>query len=89
MLRVDTSAGRFLCEVRQAGDIGSTLVVGEFGNDISMMPRSNSEWRGFDGGELGADDDKSDGLSETIDHLPFDGISMPGASFLGDVGKDP
>ena len=56
------------------GDIGSTLVVGDAGIEISCIPGSNIELRGFEVGELGTDDGaNSEGCSEKTDHR-FEGI---------------
>ena len=55
-----------------SGEAGSTLVVGELGTDTSTMPRSKTELRrGFDWGEVGAEDGaNSEGISDIRDQRP-------------------
>ncbi len=55
--------------------MGSTLVVGDVGKDMSAMPRSNMELRGLDRGELGTEDGaNSEGFSESVDQRGFNGM---------------
>jgi len=84
LLRPESSDSCFLCDALQTGDIGSTLVVGEVGSDMSNMPLSNMDDRFADGGELGAEDGaNSDGLSDTRDQRPYGVMEMVEAESLG------
>lgn len=84
LLLAESSDSCFLCDPLQTGDVGSTLVVGEVGSDMSNKPLSNMDDRFAEGGELGAEDDvNSDGLSERRDQRPYGVIEMVDAESFG------